>query len=99
MNNRASVPMPRPPEVNPAVCNDLSSKELRHLDNDKDSHNIYKTTRTQPAGEPGVTENDRHISGYGPGQINQNKNDQTTLDDPKDVFVGVLRGKRKRYLK
>ena len=99
MNSRASVPVPRPPEVNPEVCNDLSSKEHRHKDNDKDSHHIYKTTRTQPAGEPGVTEKDRHISGYGPGQTNQSKTDQTTLDDQKDVFVGVLRGKGKRYLK
>ena len=99
MSNRASVPVPRPPEVNPEACNDLSSKELRHKDTDEDSHHIYKTTRTLPAGEPGVTENDRHISGHGPGQTNQNKNDQTTLDDPKDVFVGVLRGKRKRNLK
>lgn len=98
MNSRTSVPVPRPAEINSEERNDLSSKEVRHKDNDKDSHHIY-TTRTQPAGEPGVTENDRHISGHGPGQANQNKNDQTTLDDPKDVFVGVLRGKRKRYLK
>ena len=63
MNSWASVPVPRPPEVNPEVCNVLSSKELRHKDNDKDSHHIYKTTRTQPAGEPDVTENDRQFLG------------------------------------
>lgn len=56
MNSQASVPVPRPSEINSEVRNDLSSKDVHHKDNDKDSHHIYNTTRTPPAGGPGVTE-------------------------------------------